>query len=118
MGTELGGDGRSTIGIEFRIDQGAWSFSSPFAVLVVAGKSHEPSDLDEAVVFVRGGRPAVERLQPRQQRYALPSGERRFFRLRFAVPTDELRDGFALRVTGLQREGEVVDVPTLDFGFN
>ena len=37
--------------------------------------------------------------------------------LRFAVSQNELRNGFALRVTGLQREGQDVQVPILQFEF-
>lgn len=110
-------DNRSTIGIEFHPDHGDWSFSSPYVALLIAGTSYTPSDLDEAIVFAKGDRPILERLVPHQQRYQLPSGEKRFFRLRFAVPQNELRNGFALRVTGLQREGEAVRVPIIEFEF-
>ena len=110
-------ENRSIIGIELHPDRGTWSFSSPYVALLIAGKSYTPSDLDEAIVFARGDRPILERLEPHQQRYQLPSDEKRFFRLRFAVPQNELRNGFALRVTGLQREGEPVPVPILQFEF-
>ena len=110
-------DNRSTVGIEFHPDHGTWSFSSPYVALLIAGKSYAPSDLDEAIVFAKGDRPISERLEPHQQRYQLPSDEKRFFRLRFAVSQNELRNGFALRVTGLQREGEAVRVPILQFEF-
>ena len=81
----------------------------------MAGGSYAPTDIDEAIVFAKAGTTSPERLQPHQQRYELPPGERRFLRLRFAVPQDELGGGFALRVTGLQREGESVRVPLLEF---
>lgn len=110
-------DGRSTIGIELLADRGAWSFASPFVELLVGGRRHAPSDLDEVIVFVKEGRSLPERLEPRRQQYPLPPGEKRFFRLRFDVPQDELRDGFGLRITGLQREGEAVQVPVLRFRF-
>jgi hypothetical protein len=110
-------DNRSTIGIEFHPDHATWSFSSPYVALLIAGKSYTPSDLDEAIVFAKRDRPILERLEPHQRRYQLPSDEKRFFRLRFAVPQNELRNGFALRVTGLQREGEAVRVPILQFEF-
>jgi hypothetical protein len=82
---------------------------------LIAGGSYIPAEIDEAIVFAKEGRTIVERLQPHQQRYRLPPGERRFLRLRFAVPQSELGDGFALRVTGLEREGEAVRVPLLEF---
>ena len=115
LSLQPGQDDRSTIGIEFHPDHGTWSFSAPYAVLLVAGGSYTPTDLDEAIVFAKGGATIVERLEPHQQRYPLPPGERRFLRLRFAVPQDKLANGFALRVTGLQREGEAVRVPLLQF---
>jgi hypothetical protein len=37
------------------------------------------------------------------------------FRLRFSVPQSELENGFALRMTGLQREGEAARVPIMRF---
>ena len=110
-----GQDNRSTIGIEFQSARGNWSFSAPYAVLSMAGVSYTPGDLDEAIVFAKGNEPALTRLQPHQPRYELPPGERRFFRLRFAVPQSELGGKFALRLTGLQRDGEAVQVPTLEF---
>jgi hypothetical protein len=110
-----GQDDRSTIGIEFHPDRGSWSFSAPYVALLIAGGSYAPTDLDEAIVFAKAGATILERLQPHQERYELPSGERRFLRLRFAVPQDKLANGFALRVTGLQREGEAVRVPLLEF---
>jgi len=117
LNLQPGQDNRSTIGIEFHPDQGNWSFSAPYVALSMAGGSHTPSHLDEAIVFEKGNRPILERLPPHQQRYELPPGEKRFFRLRFAVPQNELRNGFALRVTGLQREGKEVRVPILRFEF-
>ena len=117
LSLQPGQDNRSTIGIELRPDQGNWSFSAPYVTLSISGGSYTPSDLDEAIVFGKGDRPILERLQPHQQRYRLPLGEKRFFRLRFAVPQNELRNGFALRVTGLKGEGEAVRVPILQFEF-
>ena len=110
-----GQDNRTTIGIEFRPDHGSWTFSAPYAALSIAGGSYTPTDIDEAIVFAKAGTTSPERLQPHQQRYELPPGERRFLRLRFAVPQDKLGNGFALRVTGLQRDGESVRVPLLEF---
>jgi hypothetical protein len=110
-----GQDNRSTIGIEFHPYRGNWSFSAPYVTLLIAGGSYTPTDLDEAIVFAKGDKTISERLQPHQQRYQLPPDERRFLRLRFAVPQNELENGFALRVTGLQREGEAVRVPLLEF---
>jgi hypothetical protein len=115
LSLQPGQDNRSTIGIEFHPDHGSWSFSAPYVALLVAGGSYTATDLDEAIVFARGGATILERLQPHQQRYELPPGERRFLRLRFAVPQDKLGNGFALRVTGLRRDGEAVQVPLLEF---
>lgn len=96
-----GQDNRPTIGIQFQPDQGGWNFSSPFAALTIAGRSYI-ADIDQALVFARGDRPIFpEKLGSDQQRYELPPGEKRFFRLRFSVNQSELRNGFALRVTGL-----------------
>jgi hypothetical protein len=118
LSLQPGQDNRSTIGIEFHSDHSGWSFSSPSVALLIAGRSYTPSDIDEAIVFAKQDRPIFpEPLQPNLQRYDLPPGEKRFFRLRFAVPQNELRNGFVLRVTGLQREGEAVRVPILEFEF-
>ena len=115
LSVQPGQDNRSTIGIEFYPNRGNWSFSAPYVALLIAGGSYTPTDVDEAIVFAKGDRTTLERLQPHQQRYQLPPGERRFLRLRFAVPQNELGNGFALRVTGLQREDEAVRVPLLEF---
>ena len=110
-----GQDNRATIGIQFQPNQGDWYFSSPFVALSIAGRSYV-ADNDQALVFARGARPIFpEQLQSDQQRYELPLGEKRFFRLRFAVNQSELRNGFALQVTGLHREGEIVWVPVMKF---
>jgi hypothetical protein len=115
LSLQPGQDDRGTIGIEFQPDHGSWSFSAPYAALLIAGGSYTPSDLDEAIVFAKEGATIVQRLQPHQQRYELPPGEKRFLRLRFAVTQDKLGNGFALRVTGLQKDGEAVRVPLLKF---
>ena len=115
LSLQPGSDNRATIGIEFHPDHGSWSFSAPYVALLAAGGSYMPTDLDEAIVFAKGGAAILERLQPHQQRYELPPGDRRFVRLRFAVPQDKLVNGFALRITGLQREGEPIRVPLLEF---
>ena len=108
-----GQDNRPTIGIQFQPDQGDWYFSSPFVALSIAGRSYI-ADIDQALVFARGDRPIFpEKLGSDQQRYELPPGEKRFFRLRFSVNQSELRNGFALRVTGLHKEGEAVWVPVM-----
>ena len=115
LSLQPGQDNRTTIGIEFQTEHGSWTFSAPYAALSIAGGSYTPTDIDEAIVFAKAGRATPERLQPHQQRYELPPGERRFLRLRFAVPQDQLGNGFALRVTGLQRKDESVRVPLLEF---
>ena len=110
-----GQDNRPTIGIQFQPDQGDWYFSSPFVALSIAGRSYI-ADIDQAVVFARGDRPiSPEKLGSDRLRYELPPGEKRFFRLRFSVNQSELRNGFALRVTGLHKEGEAVWVPIMKF---
>jgi len=110
-----GQDNRPTIGIQFQPDQGDWYFSSPFVALSIAGRSYV-AHIDQALVFARGGRPIFpEKLGSDQQRYELPPGEKRFFRLRFSVNQSELRNGFALRVTGLHKEGQAVWVPIMKF---
>ena len=110
-----GQDNRPTIGIQFQPDQGDWYFSSPFVALSVAGRSYI-ADIDQALVFARGDRSIFpEKIRSDQQRYELPPGEKRFFRLRFSVNQSELRNGFALRVTGLHKEGEAVLVPIMKF---
>ena len=111
-----GQDNRSIIGIQLQPDHGQWNFSSPFATLVIAGKSYTPAEIDQALVFARSDRKIVpEKLQPNRDRYELPLGERRFFRLRFPVPQDELAKGFTLLMTGLQKDGETVRVPIMRF---
>ena len=111
----LGQDNRPTIGIQFQPDQGDWYFSSPFVALSIGGRSYI-ADIDQALVFARGDRPIFpEKLGSDQQRYELPPGEKRFFGLRFSVNQGELRNGFALRVTGLHRKGEAVWVPVMKF---
>ena len=75
-----------------------------------------PPDIDEALVFAKRGRPIFpEKLQAAQQRYELPPEQKRFFRLRFAVPQSKFGSGFAIRITGLQRDGEAVRVPGAKF---
>ena len=111
-----GQDSRPTIGIQFQPDKGDWYFSSPFVALSIAGKRYTPADIDQALVFGRGERPLFTgKLPSNQQRYELLPGEKRFFRLRFSVPQSELGNGFALQVTGLHKEGEVVRVPIVKF---
>ena len=111
-----GQDNRPIIGIQLQPDHGHWYFSSPFVTLVIAGRSYTPAEIDQALVFARSDRKIFpEKLQPKQQRYELPPGEKRFFRLRFSVPQSELKNGFALRMTGLQKEGEAVRVPIMRF---
>jgi len=111
-----GQDNRPIIGIQLQPAHGHWYFSSPFVTLVIAGRSYTPAEIDQALVFARSDRPIFpEKLQPNQQRYELPPGEKRFFRLRFSVSQSELRNGFALRVTGLQKEGEALRVPIMRF---
>jgi len=110
-----GQDNRPTIGIQFQPDQGDWYFSSPFVALSIAGRSYV-AHIDQALVFARSDRPIFpEKLGSDQQRYELPPGEKRFFRLRFSVNQSELRNGFALRVTGLHKEGQAVWVPIMKF---
>ena len=85
------------------------------AALTIAGRSYI-ADIDQALIFARGDRPIFpEKLGSDQQRYELPPGEKRFFRLRFSVNQSELRNGFALRVTGLHKEGQAVWVPIMKF---
>ena len=110
-----GQDNRPTIGIQFQPDQGDWYFSSPFVALSIAGRSYV-AHIDQALVFARNDRPIFpEKLGSDQQRYQLPLGEKRFFRLRFAINQSELRNGFSLNVTGLHRDGEAVWVPVMKF---
>ena len=95
-----------------------WYFSSPFAELVIEGRSYAPPDIDEALVFAKRGRPIFpEKLQAAQQRYELPPEQKRFFRLRFAVPQSKFGSGFAIRITALQRDGEAVRVPGVKFNW-
>ena len=111
-----GQDDRATIGIEFRADHDDQYFSSPFADLIIAGRSYTSPEVDQALVFAKRDRPIFpEKLQRNQQRYQLPPGEKRFFRLRFPVSQSGLGNGFALQVTGLQSEGETLQVPTVQF---
>jgi len=110
-----GQDNRPAIGIQFQPDQGHWYFSSPFVTVSMAGRSYT-ADIDQALVFARGDRPIFpEKLASDQRRYELPAGEKTFFRLRFSVNQSELGNGFALRVTGLHKEGEAVSVPVMKF---
>ena len=110
-----GQDNRTTIGIEFRPEHGSWTFSSPYVALIIKGKRFIQSDIDEAIVFKRQGRPVLDRLQPHQLRYDLPGDESRFFRLRFSVPQNELKDGFALRLVGLKKDGDTALIPSIQF---
>lgn len=111
-----GQDDRPVIGIQLQPDHGHWVFSSPFVALQVAGRIYAPAEVDQATAFGRGARPVFsQRLEPHHQQYELPPGEMRFFRLRFSIPQRALESGFALRVTGLQRAGVAVKVPTLRF---
>jgi len=111
-----GQDDRATVGIELRADDDGRYFSSPFASLVITGRSYSPPEIEEALVFAkRDQRISPEKLQPKQMRYPLPPGEKRFFRLRFPVSQSELGNGFALQFTGLQREGETLQIPTVQF---
>ena len=110
-----GQDNRPAIGIQFQPDQGHWYFSSPFVTVSMAGRSYT-ADIDQALVFARGDRPIFpEKLASDQRRYELPAGEKTFFRLRFSVNQSELGNGFALRVTGLHKEGQAVWVPIMKF---
>ncbi len=111
-----GQDNRPIIGIQLQSNQRHWYFSSPFVALQVAGRTYTPAEIDQVLVFARGDRPVFpEKLHSNQQRYELPPGERRFFRLRFPLPQSELGNGFALRFIGLQKEGEAVTVPVMRF---
>ena len=111
-----GQDDRATVGIELRADDDGQYFSSPFATLVIAGRSYSLPEIEQALVFAKRDRAIFpEKLQPNQQRYQLPPGEKRFFRLRFPVSQSELGNGFALQVTGLHAEGETLQVPTVQF---
>jgi len=111
-----GQDDRPVIGIQLQADHGHWYFYSPFAALVIAGRSYTPAEIEQALVFANSDKPIFpEKLQPNQKQYELPPGEKRFFRLRFPVPQSELKSGFALRITGIQKDGEAVQVPILKF---
>ena len=111
-----GQDDRATIGIELHAEGDDRYFSSPFGALIIAGRSYTPPEIDQALVFAKRDRRIFpEKLQPNQQRYQLPRGEKRFFRLRFPVSQSELDHGFALQLSGLQREGEALQVPTVVF---
>lgn len=111
-----GQDNRPSIGIQLQSNQGHWHFSAPFVALQVAGKTYAPAEIDQVLVLARVDRPVFpEKLPANQQRYELPPGERRFFRLRFPVPQSELGNGFVLRFIGLQKEGEAVRVPVVRF---
>lgn len=110
-----GQDNRAGIGIQFQSDQGDWYLSSPFVTLSIAGRSYI-ADIDQVFVLARGDRPIfLKKLGSDQQRYELPLGEKRFFRLRFSVNQSELRNGFTLRVMGLHKEDEAVQVPIMKF---
>ena len=111
-----GQDDRATIGIELQADRDEQYFASPFVGLIIAGRSYTPPEIDQALVFAKRDRPIFpEKLQANQQRYQLPPGEKRFFRLRFSISQSELGDGFALQVTGLQSAGETLQVPPIRF---
>ena len=111
-----GQDNRAIIGIELAPENGDWNFTSPYVSLEFGESRHVAAEINEAlVVEKRGQRILPERLERNRQQYALPTGERRFFRLRFAVPQTELNHGFALRVIGLQKDGAAVSVPLLKF---
>jgi len=110
-----GQDNRPAIGIQFQPDQGDWHFSSPFVTLSIAGRGYI-ANVDQALAFAKGARPIFPgKLGSDEQRYELPPGEKRFFRLRFSVNQSELTHGFTLRVTGLHKEGEAVRVPVMKF---
>ena len=111
-----GQDSRATIGIELAPEDGDWSFSSPYVSLEFGESRHVAAEINEALVFEkRGQRILPEKLERNRQQYALPTNERRFFRLRFAAPQAELNNGFVLRVTGLQKDGAAVSVPLIKF---
>jgi len=116
LNLQPGQDNRAIIGIGLAPENGDWNFSSPYVSLEFGESRHVAAEINEAlVVEKRGQRILPERLERNRQQYALPTGERRFFRLRFAVPQTELNHGFALRVIGLQKEGAAVSVPLLKF---
>ncbi len=117
LGAQPGPLDRSTIGIEFRARRGEWSFSSPYAELLVGARITPPPEIDEAIVFAKGDKPSLQRLAPRRAQYQLPPDERLFFRLQFPIAPGELRHGFTLQITGLQRDGKPVHVPVLEFEF-
>ncbi len=111
-----GQDNRAIVGIQLQPNHGHWSFSSPFVTLIVGGRSYTPAEIQQAVVFSGSDRPVfLKKLQPNQQSYELPLSEKRFFGLRFPIPQNELANGFALRITGLKKDGEAVPVPILRF---
>ena len=116
LSLQPGQDNRAIIGVELAPDNGDWNFSSPYASLELGESRHVAAEINEALVFEsRGRRIFPKKLGRNRERYALPADERRFFRLRFAVPQSELDNGFLLRVTGLQKNGEAVSVPLIKF---
>jgi len=116
LNVQPGQDNRAIIGIELAPENGDWNFSSPYVSLEFGESRHVAPEINEALVFEkRGQRILPEKLIRNRQQYALPTGERRFFRLRFAVPQTELNNGFALRVIGLQKDGAAVSVPLIKF---
>ena len=116
LNLQPGQDNRAIIGIELAPENGDWNFSSPYVSLEFGESRHVAAEINEALVFEkRSQRILPEKLERNRQQYALPTGQRRFFRLRFAVPQTELNNGFALRVIGLQKDGAAVSVPLIKF---
>src|SRR5207248_537047 len=116
LNSKAGQDHHTTIGIEFQSSAGSWSFSPPYVALETGGNTYTSPDIDEALVFKTAGRAiSPQKMQHDRERYELSLGERIFFRLQFAVPQNEIRDGFALCVTGLHKDGVAVSVPAIKF---
>jgi hypothetical protein len=116
LNLQPGQDNRAIIGIELAPDNGDWNLSLPYVSLELGESRQVVAEINEAlVVEKRGQRILPEKLERNHQQYALPPGERRFFRLRFAVPQTELKNGFALRIVGLQKGGAAVSVPLIKF---
>ena len=111
-----GQDNRAIIGIELAPENGDWNFSSPYVSLELGESRPVAAEINEALVFEkRGQRILPEKLEHDRQQYTLPTGERRFFRLRFGIHQTELNNAFGLRVTGLQKDGVAVSVPLIKF---
>lgn len=55
LNLQPGQDNRTTVGIEFRPDHDKWYFSSPYVTLLIVGKSFAPPDIEEGLVFEKGG---------------------------------------------------------------